>query len=70
MTCPNCKKETEIYNTRKQDTVVWRRRRCLICKFRFSTHERMVKLKPGRPEVDDITLDQLLDKVIEAYERR
>jgi len=29
-----------------------------------------VKLKPGRPEVDDITLDQLLDKVIEAYERR
>lgn len=45
MKCPDCKSATEIVDTQKFDTVVWRRRRCLSCKGRFSTHEVQVEEK-------------------------
>ncbi len=43
MKCPICKKETKVIDSRalEEGTIIRRRRMCLWCKFRFSTHEEM-----------------------------
>lgn len=42
MICPNCGGETEVVDSRPRNdnTIVWRRRRCISCKHRFHTVER------------------------------
>jgi hypothetical protein len=42
MNCVKCGKKTEIINTHKYETVVWRRRRCED-NHRFNTHESFVE---------------------------
>ena len=37
-----CDGPTEVIETQKFDTFVWRRRRCMKCDHRFSTHEMFV----------------------------
>lgn len=53
MNCPKCGKKTEIINTQKYETVVWRRRRCED-NHRFNTHETVIesekKAKTKQPE--------------------
>ena len=39
MTCPNCGGDTKVIDSRQQEDSVYRRRKCLICKERFSTTE-------------------------------
>ena len=58
MKCTQCGGATEVVDTQKYDTLVWRRRRCteVNCDFRFSTHETFVETKqvarlPGRPRL-------------------
>lgn len=44
MNCPFCDSaETEVYNSRptRENTQVWRRRRCLTCKKTYSTYEHI-----------------------------
>lgn len=38
-----CGGETEVIDTRKFDTVVWRRRSCLKCGLRVNTHETVIE---------------------------
>lgn len=40
MQCPKCKhRESEVMDKRNTVTIIRRRRRCLSCKHRFTTHE-------------------------------
>ena len=43
MNCPECGGKTEIIDTQKYDTVVWRRRRC-ESNHRFNTHETVIDI--------------------------
>lgn len=43
MNCPECGSPTEIIDTQKYETVVWRRRRCSTHNHRFNTHETVVE---------------------------
>ena len=40
MKCMKCGHATEVIETQKFDDFVWRRRRCIKCDHRFSTHEK------------------------------
>lgn len=45
MVCPFClHKKSEVFNTRstKNNTTIWRRRRCMACRKIFTTHEVIV----------------------------
>lgn len=42
MNCQKCGGKTEIVDTEKYSMFVWRRRRCMSCGFRMSTHENFV----------------------------
>lgn len=44
MKCVSCGEKTEIVDTQKFDTVVWRKRRCLVCKHAVCTHETVVEV--------------------------
>jgi transcriptional repressor NrdR len=39
MTCPICGGDTKVIDSRSQEDSVWRRRKCVDCKERFSTTE-------------------------------
>lgn len=40
MQCPKCKhRESEVMDKRNTVTIIRRRRRCLSCQHRFTTHE-------------------------------
>lgn len=43
MKCMECGYATEVIETQKFDEFVWRRRRCVKCDHRFSTHEKFVE---------------------------
>lgn len=43
MKCVACGGETEVIDSQKFDTVVWRKRRCLACKQAVTTHETVVE---------------------------
>lgn len=45
MKCTACGSSTEIIDTQKYDTFVWRRRRCTQCNHRANTHETVVESK-------------------------
>lgn len=45
MKCTDCGAGTEIIDTQKYDTFVWRRRRCPKCNHRMNTHETVVESK-------------------------
>lgn len=52
MTCPKCGSwQNTIYDSRREEDHVWRRRECFHCKHRFST-----------VEIDVDVYDNLLDK--------
>ena len=42
--CPLCDGETTVYDkqNRRKDAFIWRRRECLKCGHRFTTHETIV----------------------------
>ncbi|MBU0459710.1 MAG: transcriptional regulator NrdR [Nanoarchaeota archaeon] len=42
MFCPYCSKETKVLESRLKDSSVRRRRECLSCSVRFTTHEKPV----------------------------
>lgn len=41
MICPKCSNETTVFNSRDREEgrIIYRRRRCLTCDFRFTTYE-------------------------------
>jgi hypothetical protein len=41
--CTKCGNKTEIIDTEKYSMFVWRRRRCMTCDHRMSTHENFVE---------------------------
>ncbi|MCX6807049.1 MAG: transcriptional regulator NrdR [Candidatus Berkelbacteria bacterium] len=42
MLCPNCQKdEVQVIDSRDDGKIIWRRRKCLKCDFRFTTYERI-----------------------------
>lgn len=45
MKCTVCGAATQIIDTQKFDTLVWRRRRCIKCSHRMNTHETPVETK-------------------------
>jgi len=49
MRCPHCHFAlNEVVKKKMRDWVDWRRRRCLRCKRRFSTYERVAPKKTKR----------------------
>ena len=41
MRCPECRGLTEVMQTRARGDVICRRRRCQLCKERFTTYEKI-----------------------------
>jgi len=75
MICPTCRKsETRVVDSRDDETVVRRRRECLVCKHRFTTYERIeaprlfVVKKDGRRE--QYSRDKILTGLRRACEKR
>jgi transcriptional repressor NrdR len=73
--CPTCRKsETRVVDSRDDESVVRRRRECLVCKHRFTTYERIeaprlfVVKKDGRRE--QYTRDKILTGLRRACEKR
>jgi transcriptional repressor NrdR len=75
MICPTCRKsETRVVDSRDDESVVRRRRECLVCKHRFTTYERIeaprlfVVKKDGRRE--QYSRDKVLNGLRRACEKR
>ncbi len=73
MRCLFCNKDTKVVDKRDGDEITRRRRECLSCKKRFTTHERahinlMVVKKDGRRETFD--RQKILSGIIKACEKR
>lgn len=74
MRCPNCKRETQVIDTREADNSVRRRRECLHCQHRFTTYERlevpklMVIKRDGRRE--SFSREKLAEGIRKACEKR
>lgn len=75
MLCPKChKKETFVVDSREEIETVRRRRECPLCKFRFTTYERVeainlrVVKKDGSRESFD--RDKILKGILKACEKR
>ena len=75
MICPTCRKsETRVVDSRDDESVVRRRRECLVCKHRFTTYERIeaprlfVVKKDGRRE--QYNRDKILTGLRRACEKR
>jgi transcriptional repressor NrdR len=73
--CPTCRKsETRVVDSRDDESVVRRRRECLVCKHRFTTYERIeaprlfVVKKDGRRE--QYSRDKILTGLRRACEKR
>jgi transcriptional repressor NrdR len=73
--CPTCRKsETRVVDSRDDESVVRRRRECLVCKHRFTTYERIeaprlfVVKKDGRRE--QYARDKVLTGLRRACEKR
>jgi transcriptional repressor NrdR len=56
MQCPQCKKQSQVIDTREAENGIRRRRECLSCEQRFTTYERielpklMIIKRDGRRE--------------------
>jgi transcriptional repressor NrdR len=77
MKCPFCgDQDTKVIDSRStnEDTTIRRRRECLKCKFRFSTHEELELLKlsvvkkDGRKEPYD--REKIISGIKQACEKR
>lgn len=74
MHCPNCKRETQVIDTREADNSIRRRRACLTCQYRFTTYERielpklMVIKRDGRRE--SYSREKLSEGIRKACEKR
>jgi len=75
MICPTCRKsETRVVDSRDDESVVRRRRECLVCKHRFTTYERIeaprlfVVKKDGRRE--QYSREKVLTGLRRACEKR
>lgn len=74
MRCPNCKKETQVIDSRESDNSIRRRRTCLACQHRFTTYERleipklMVIKRDGRRE--SFSREKLGEGIRKACEKR
>ena len=47
MTCPSCHAQTTVADTARTPTAIYRRRRCLKCKLRFTIAETLAEV-PAR----------------------
>jgi transcriptional repressor NrdR len=74
MHCPNCKKESQVIDTREAENSIRRRRACLDCQHRFTTYERieipklMVIKRDGRRE--SFSREKLGEGIRKACEKR
>lgn len=74
MRCPNCKKESQVIDSREADNSIRRRRECLHCQQRFTTYERveipklMVIKRDGRRE--SFSREKLIEGIRKACEKR
>ena len=74
MHCPNCKKESQVIDSREAENSIRRRRECLSCNYRFTTYERtelpklMVIKRDGRRE--SFSREKLADGIKKACEKR
>jgi len=65
MNCPLCHSETKVIDSRAvyNDAVIRRRRECLHCHFRFSTHEEMELLDMQVEKKDGTTEPYSREKI-------
>jgi len=75
MICPNCQKDNVVViDSRDDGRVVWRRRKCLSCGYRFTTYERIevprlvVKKRDGRRE--PFSKEKIIIGITKACEKR
>ena len=85
MLCPNCESyQTQVADTREMDGCIYRRRKCLDCRYRFSTYEyqpetiaRMAQLmaedkyriNEKRNEMEEIIENIVLKSITGVYGR-
>ena len=50
MDCPKCQGLTKVLDTRQVESGLKRRRKCLECDFRFTTHEQILKYSSEQQE--------------------
>jgi len=76
MKCPICKKETKVIDSRalEDGAIIRRRRACLWCKFRFSTHEEMellnFKIRKKDSSLQAYDRNKLLEGIKRSCEKR
>lgn len=75
MLCPSCKQsDTKVLESRDEDQFVRRRRECLICRFRFTTHEKIEPVKiqvvKRNGSVQDYVRAKLARGIYLAFEKR
>lgn len=75
MLCPNCQKdEVQVIDSRDDGKIIWRRRKCLGCDYRFTTYERievprlMVIKRDKRRE--PFSKDKIIGGIKKACEKR
>ena len=75
MQCNQCKKgDTKVVDSRVGDNSIRRRRECLACGFRFTTHERVevpeIKVEKRDGRVESYSRDKIEAGVRKALEKR
>ncbi|MDR3212054.1 MAG: transcriptional regulator NrdR [Planctomycetota bacterium] len=77
MRCPHCRDENDkVVDTRSAEdgSVIRRRRECVKCGKRFTTHERLedmpVKVVKKSGQIEDFSRDKILAGVCRATEKR
>ena len=57
MNCPKCEGQTGVLDSRPECDCVRRRRRCLVCGYRFSTIELEEDMKLMRPKKKRLVIE-------------
>lgn len=75
MLCPECKKsDTKVLDSRDDDRYIRRRRECLVCKYRFTTYERIesphIKVTKRNGSSQDYSRKKLSHGIYLAFEKR
>ncbi len=75
MNCPECKKsDTKVLDSRDDTRTIRRRRECLRCRYRFTTHERIesprLKVIKRDGGVEDYSRNKLAKGIFLAMEKR
>lgn len=63
MTCPKCYEMTAVKDSRERDGKIYRRRECIACGYRFSTHEIPIEILDEQKSETFKTVNALTNEI-------